>query len=58
MVGNLGRIRDVALLQEVCQWWKADFEVFLNPTNLSVFFFPSLSFFSTLIVDQDVMSTY
>ena len=56
MVGNLGRIRDVALLQEVCQWWKADFEVFLNKSEC--FFFPSLSFFSTLIVDQDVMSTY
>lgn len=57
MVGNLGRIGDVALLEEVCQWWQADFEDFLNPANLSVFF-STLSFFSTLILDQDVMSTY
>lgn len=58
MVGSLGRIRDVALLAEVCRWWQADFDFFINPANLSGFFFPTLSLFSTLILGQDLISTY
>lgn len=42
MVGSLGRIRDVALLAEVCRWWQADFDFFINPANLSGFFFSYL----------------